>query len=97
LRAVSLYRLALVVLALVVAALLGAYVPLKLAGMVSEGRLDPLLGGVLCFSGIAAGAVVAFFAVSLGLVLPAIPEEPRERGREAQSVQGAAEGYAGGA
>uniref|UniRef100_A0A7J3X5P8 Uncharacterized protein n=1 Tax=Thermofilum pendens TaxID=2269 RepID=A0A7J3X5P8_THEPE len=86
-RAVSLYRLALVVLALVVAALLGAYVPLRIAGMVSEGRLDPLLGGVLCFSGIAAGAVVAFFAVSLGLALPAIPEEPREGGERLRAYR----------
>ena len=79
-RASSLAGFILVALALVVAALMGAYVPLKLVELVSEKKLDALFAGILGLSSIAAGAVVAFFAITLGLTLAVAPERalPRE-------------------
>jgi len=53
--------------AFAVAALMGAYVPVELFRMVGEGRLDARAAGALSALSVIAGAVVAFFAIVVGL------------------------------
>jgi hypothetical protein len=80
LRASSLAGFILAALALITAALMGAYVPLKLVELVIEKKLDTLFAGILGLSSIAAGAFLAFFAITLGLLGALAPERflPRE-------------------
>lgn len=53
--------------ALIVAALMGAYVPLRLFKMVEEGELNALVASVFSAIGVIAGAAIAFFAVVVGI------------------------------
>jgi hypothetical protein len=71
LRAASLLGVLLALGALAVAALLAVYVPLKLLSMVSERKLDSLAAGIFAPLSIAAGGVIAFFAIVIGYALVA--------------------------
>jgi len=71
LRAASLLGVLLALGALAVAALLAVYVPLKLLSMVSERKLDSLAAGIFAPLSIAAGSVIAFFAIGVGYKLVA--------------------------
>ena len=70
-RAASLLGVLLALGALAVAALLAVYVPLKLLSMVSERKLDSLAAGIFAPLSIAAGSVIAFFAIGVGYKLVA--------------------------
>jgi len=78
LRAASLLAVLMVLAALAVAALLAAYVPLKLLNMVSERRLDLLAAGIFAVASIAVGGAIAFFTVALGI--PLVAEELVSKG-----------------
>jgi hypothetical protein len=71
LRAANLLGVLLALGALAVAALLAAYVPLRLLSMVSERKLDLLVAGIFAFLSIVASGVIAFFAVGIGHALVA--------------------------
>ena len=77
-RAASLLAVLMVLAALAVAALLAAYVPLKLLNMVGERRLDPLAAGIFAVASIAVGGAIAFFTVALGI--PLVAEELVSKG-----------------
>lgn len=68
-RAVSLLGVLLILAALAVAALLAVYAPLKLLGLAGEQKLNSLTAGIFAFISIAAGAVIAFFAIAIGFPL----------------------------
>ena len=70
-RAANLLGFLLALGALAVAALLAAYVPLRLLSMVSERKLDLLVAGFFAFLSIVASGVIAFFAVGIGHALVA--------------------------
>jgi len=69
LRAASLLGILLILAALAVAALLAVYAPLKLLGLAGEQKLSSLAAGIFAFISIAAGAVIAFFAIAIGFPL----------------------------
>jgi len=65
------------VLSLLLAALLGFYVPLKIVEGVSAKSLDPFFGGVVAVVSVIAGAALGFFALVFTVVLPFAESEER--------------------
>lgn len=65
--------------ALAVAALMGVYMPVKLLGMVGEGKIDVWAAGVFAFLSILGGATVGFFSIVVGLPLLIMGGESEER------------------
>ncbi len=84
-RAASVLVATAVIGALAVAALVGAYVPLRLLAMAAEGRLNMVVAGVFAFIGVVAGAAIAFFAVVVGV--PLLTVVPGSGGRTAREAE----------
>ena len=84
-RAASVLVATAVIGALAVAALIGAHLPLRLLTMAAEGGLTPLVAGVFAFIGVAAGAFIAFFAITIGV--PLLIELLSSEGRAAREAK----------